>query len=250
MYDLRVEVEEVKGFCDLPMRPGDYFEVRGGRIYLGEGRFMCLWALQSLLPMLPLKQREIAEENDWVPHTSRLACPDPNGRVIFRIIRTGPEDSDGRRLSAEQTGDIPLRLLVDSDLCSGCRECEEACISKHAGAPAADVARVWVDSHPSRGTGPGTGTVRVHACRQCGNARCVEACAYSALHRDPSTKAVILAAESCTGCGACAEACSFGAVRFDIQTSLPLFCDLCGGEPLCVVRCAPKALRFGRAGAT
>ena len=26
MYDLRVVVEEVKGFCDMPMKVGDYFE--------------------------------------------------------------------------------------------------------------------------------------------------------------------------------------------------------------------------------
>jgi len=42
MVDLKVVVEEVRGFCDLPMKPGDYFEVRGGAIVIPEGeRFAC-----------------------------------------------------------------------------------------------------------------------------------------------------------------------------------------------------------------
>ena len=37
MYDLRIVVEEIKGFCDLPMEVGDYFEVHAGRIIVPPG---------------------------------------------------------------------------------------------------------------------------------------------------------------------------------------------------------------------
>jgi Fe-S-cluster-containing dehydrogenase component len=37
-------------------------------------------------------------------------------------------------------------------------------------------------------------------------------------------------------------------VRFHPETGLPMICDLCGGDPQCVKRCATGALKFGRAG--
>ena len=87
MYDLRIVVDEVKGFCDMPMKVGDFFEVRGGRIIVPPGQHICMWALQSLMPFFPVKQRASKEENDWIPYTKRISCPDPNGMVIYRIDR-------------------------------------------------------------------------------------------------------------------------------------------------------------------
>ena len=89
MYRLRVIVEEIKGFCDLPMRVGDYFEVDGGSLLVPPGQRVCIWALQSLIPFLTAKQRNIVDDNDWVPTTSKISCPDPNGVVIYKVIRVG-----------------------------------------------------------------------------------------------------------------------------------------------------------------
>ena len=64
MYELTITVTRVLGTCtaDPPMKPGDFFTVRDGDIRIPEGGYICLYALQSLLPLIPPKEREILEE--------------------------------------------------------------------------------------------------------------------------------------------------------------------------------------------
>ena len=98
MYELKVTVTKVMGTCtaDPAMKPGDSFTVRDGNIRLPEGGWICLYALQSLMPLLPAKEREILEDgdDDWMWRVHHAQCPDPNGRVIFRIERTGKIDRE------------------------------------------------------------------------------------------------------------------------------------------------------------
>lgn len=244
MYDLRVVVEEVRGFCDLPMRPGDYFEVKGGRIIIPDGKHICMWALAAMLPMFPAKQRKIAETNDWLPSTQHMCCPDPNGMVIYRIERIPVGDSVSpacadQGINPKEDKPFP-RMLVNEKVCSGCRSCELACSFHKTGMFSETESRVRVSKDEPNGLD------RPLVCRQCGNARCVQACPVGALERHPETHAVQLKPEICQGCGACAEACPFGSIHF--KDGKPLICDLCGGDPKCVDRCATGALRFGRAG--
>jgi uncharacterized repeat protein (TIGR04076 family) len=93
MYELKITVDRVLGECtaDPPMKPGDYFTVRDGDIRIPEGGFVCLWALQSMLPVITPKEREILEDknDDWMWRVSHVQCPDPDGRVIFDIERVG-----------------------------------------------------------------------------------------------------------------------------------------------------------------
>lgn len=86
---MKVIVKEIKGYCDT-IEVGDYFIVRGGRISIPEGHF-CYWALNSILPLLPAKQRRLDEPDDWMPRTWEVECPDPKGQVIMRIIPIDPE---------------------------------------------------------------------------------------------------------------------------------------------------------------
>jgi Fe-S-cluster-containing dehydrogenase component len=88
-----------------------------------------------------------------------------------------------------------------------------------------------------------------HVCRRCQPAPCVEACANEALHRDDVTGAVLLKDENCVGCSDCVEACPFGMATLDPQAGLALICDLCGGDPACVKRCATGAIVFGEVAA-
>ncbi|MGE5508368.1 MAG: TIGR04076 family protein, partial [Chitinophagales bacterium] len=243
----RVVVEEVKGFCDLPMAVGDHFFVRGGRLIVPPGKHVCLWALQSMLPLLPLKQRDLAEENDWVPHTSRICCPDPNGMVIFRIEQVAAGAPDGE--NPEPVADEPepsqeegiRRLLVKEAVCSGCRACELACNFAHTRRYGSDETRILVEKDEAKGLD------RPVVCRQCGVARCVQVCSAGALSKD-AHHAVMVDPERCTGCRACQKACPFHAVRFLPGRTSPLICDLCGGEPACVKRCSTGALTYGTAG--
>jgi uncharacterized repeat protein (TIGR04076 family) len=98
MYELKVSVKKVMGKCTAnpPVKPGDYFTIKDGDIQLPEGGFICAWALQSLIPLLTPKERDISEEKDadWMWRVHHAQCPDPTGRVIFQIERTGVLDPD------------------------------------------------------------------------------------------------------------------------------------------------------------
>jgi uncharacterized repeat protein (TIGR04076 family) len=93
MYELKITATKVLGTCtaDPPMKVGDCFTVRDGDIRIPEGGFICLWALQSLLPVITPKEREIIEkeDEDWMWRVHHVQCPDPEGRVIFKIERMG-----------------------------------------------------------------------------------------------------------------------------------------------------------------
>ena len=77
-------VEEVRGKCTSGMQPGDHFILRSGRLYIPADRHFCLYALQAVLPMLPAKQRPMAE-GDWMASAQHVICPDPAGNVVMRI---------------------------------------------------------------------------------------------------------------------------------------------------------------------
>ena len=87
LYDLRVTVERIEGRSVCGLSVGDYFEVtESSRVRIPEGRHFCLYALQSVLPLLPAKQRQLPG-SDWLEQDSLVACPDPDERVLMRIER-------------------------------------------------------------------------------------------------------------------------------------------------------------------
>ena len=89
LYDLRVTVERIEGRSVCGLEVGDYFELtESSRIRIPEGRHFCIYALQSVLPLLPAKQRRLAEE-DWLERDNLVCCPDPEERVVMRIERIG-----------------------------------------------------------------------------------------------------------------------------------------------------------------
>ena len=89
LYDLRVTVERIEGRSVCGLQVGDYFEVtESSRIRIPEGRHFCIYALQSVLPLLPAKQRQLPE-SDWLEQDSLVSCPDPDERVVMRIERIG-----------------------------------------------------------------------------------------------------------------------------------------------------------------
>jgi uncharacterized repeat protein (TIGR04076 family) len=87
VYDLRVTVERIEGRSVCGLAVGDYFEVtESSRVRIPAGKHFCLYALSSVLPLLPAKQRKLPE-GDWLEQDSLVACPDPDERVIMRIER-------------------------------------------------------------------------------------------------------------------------------------------------------------------
>ena len=89
LYDIRVTVERIEGRSVCGLAVGDYFEVtESNRVRIPEGKHFCLYALQSVLPLIPAKQRRLPAE-DWLEQDSLVSCPDPDERVVMRIERIG-----------------------------------------------------------------------------------------------------------------------------------------------------------------
>ena len=97
LFDLRVTVERIEGRSVCGLEVGDYFEVtESSRVRIPEGKHFCLYALSSVLPLLPAKQRALPD-SDWLERDSLVVCPDPEERVVMRIERIGE-----RRLVTEE----------------------------------------------------------------------------------------------------------------------------------------------------
>ncbi len=88
LYDLRVEVLDTGKPFVSHARPGDSFDVIGGRIVFPPGReaSFSLYAMMAVLPFLPAKQRP-THPNDWMSTDSDIGCLDPACGARFRIIR-------------------------------------------------------------------------------------------------------------------------------------------------------------------
>jgi uncharacterized repeat protein (TIGR04076 family) len=89
VFDVRVTVERIEGRSVCGLQVGDWFEVtESSRVRIPEGRHFCLYALASVLPLIPAKQRKLPD-GDWLEQDSLVACPDPDERTIMRIERLG-----------------------------------------------------------------------------------------------------------------------------------------------------------------
>ncbi len=99
LFDLRVTVESIVGRSVCGLAVGDWFElVNSSELRLPDGRHFCIFALQSVLPLLPAKQRQLPA-NDWLERDSLVCCPDPEERVIMRIERIGRRSLDSSELT-------------------------------------------------------------------------------------------------------------------------------------------------------
>ena len=67
-------------------------------------------------------------------------------------------------------------------------------------------------------------------------------CPDNAIHYDTELAMPIIDEEKCTGCMKCVRECPFQGINYDRMNKKALKCDLCGGDPICVKVCDPKAL--------
>jgi uncharacterized repeat protein (TIGR04076 family) len=88
LYDLRIVVESIEGNCTCQMAVGDSVFLKGGKLSLPDGADFCLYALQSVIPILPAKQR-VLHPADWMETDTRAVCPDPGCKLTMRIDRLG-----------------------------------------------------------------------------------------------------------------------------------------------------------------
>jgi uncharacterized repeat protein (TIGR04076 family) len=116
MHELWIEVERVDGACSgsVPMVPGTGFAVRGGRLDFPGGGPICLFALQNLLPLIPVKER-LSDGDlsaDWIGRVRHVQCPDPDGRVVWRFEQRtiGRSDPGTTEVPPPKPGDLVVRV--------------------------------------------------------------------------------------------------------------------------------------------
>lgn len=138
------------------------------------------------------------------------------------------------------------RLLVDRTVCTACRTCEAICSMVHYdGLINPRKSRIRISQNIFQGTSNPV------VCKQCKKAPCIRACSKEAMYQDEVLKYVIIDSAKCDSCMACVEACPFGAMFYDEERCIPLVCDLCGGDPMCVKFCrhyphnSHATLRYG-----
>ena len=86
MVKIKVTVEKIDGYCNLPMLVGDYFFVEDSKLIVPEGKHICIWALQSMKPIFPiLAVRDSLPDGNWVKRVKHFSCPDPKGLVLYRL---------------------------------------------------------------------------------------------------------------------------------------------------------------------
>jgi anaerobic carbon-monoxide dehydrogenase iron sulfur subunit len=135
---------------------------------------------------------------------------------------------------------MPKTLSIDPTRCTGCRVCEIVCSLEHTGECNPNRARIKVMKNDEEGLDLPV------VCMHCADPPCVEVCPTGAMTRDNSSGAVSILDEVCLGCKLCMLVCPLGAVTVDSGSpqGRVMKCDLCGGNPKCVIFCEPKAINF------
>jgi len=86
MAKIKVTVEKIDGYCNLPMLVGDYFYLDGSKLFVPDGKYICMWALQSMIPVFPIfNEKDKLAKTHWIKKVEHFICPDPKGKVLYRL---------------------------------------------------------------------------------------------------------------------------------------------------------------------
>ena len=129
-------------------------------------------------------------------------------------------------------------LVFDKDRCTGCRLCETICSLVHTETCNPERSRIRIMEVQQGGV-----EIRL-CCQQCEDPFCMAACPVSAIHKNPFTGAIEIDHELCTKCEECLTACPYQAISLDRVEDKVINCDLCGGDPRCIVFCQTRAIEF------
>lgn len=129
-----------------------------------------------------------------------------------------------------------MKIKVEESLCTGCKSCELACSATRSGEFNPARSRLRIENTSLLGIS------KINICQKCEKPLCIEACVFNALSKELESGVISLDAQNCVSCFACATACPFHAVYIDPVNKLPLICDSCGDDPICVKFCHHQAL--------
>lgn len=126
-----------------------------------------------------------------------------------------------------------MKIKFNTKKCVGCKTCELVCSNKNNSIYNTSLSNIRIITNIN------TMMFKANYCRQCKEANCIQACPVSALMRNDDDIVVINKA-ICILCGKCVDACQFNAIH--ISENILLKCELCEGEPMCVIHCPTNAL--------
>jgi tetrathionate reductase subunit B len=139
-------------------------------------------------------------------------------------------------------------LVIDYELCWGCKTCEVACKQEY------EFREKFIHV---RAVGPrmmGNRLEYFHVpavCKHCDEPPCIEACPEGAIAKRQDG-IVILDGDACTGCQSCIDACPYDAIVFDDDKQAARKCNLChhrvdhGLIPACADNvCLAHCIHFG-----
>jgi len=130
-----------------------------------------------------------------------------------------------------------VRLKAIPANCTGCQICVISCQAKHLENYGNSRARLKIKIDYGNGEPQNSKPVVCTLCE-----KCVSVCPTTALTINDHGY-LTLNPELCTRCGDCVKACSFNVIWQDAD-GVPVFCDLCQGDPQCVRNCPSNALEL------
>lgn len=185
--------------------------------------------------------------------------------VSAGVLGTATVKASDKPLSENRIG-----ILVDTDVCVGCRHCEWACRTAH-NLPAGELETYSDDTVFKEYRRPDNNSLTIVnefkngknpllpvyvkvQCMHCEKPACVSACIVGALTKREDGS-VVWNDDKCIGCRYCMVACQFQIPTYDYDKSIDPHiwkCDLCserrsrGQLPACVDICPNEALIFGK----
>ena len=125
-------------------------------------------------------------------------------------------------------------ITLELAKCSGCCRCEVNCSFFHSGKVGRSGARVKVVKLEALGIDYPV------VCQHCAERYCTK-CPQKAIQVGALGQ-IVVSPTLCTACGTCEIMCPIGAI--ELYEEIPHVCDLCGGDPRCVVACTLDAIHF------
>ncbi|MGQ4912771.1 MAG: 4Fe-4S dicluster domain-containing protein [Candidatus Thorarchaeota archaeon] len=126
-------------------------------------------------------------------------------------------------------------LAINTDLCTGCRNCELACSMTHTQSFNPKRSRIQILKEEMQNL------VVPMVCLQCESPLCKNACPTNAIQENDQG-ILFVNEQDCIGCANCVTACIYGGIEMDPRTRKAIKCDLCGGDPACVRACEYGAI--------
>lgn len=109
LYDLSVSVTGKSEDFVCSHKSGHAFDVVGENLVFSKNNQFSMYALATLLPFLPAKQRT-THKNDWMTTDAFIDCPDPHCKAQFEIRRKDKKTT----FSHAEVTKVPLGVEGDS----------------------------------------------------------------------------------------------------------------------------------------